>query len=70
MRRALPFVAGFAVGLGEAVLRWISTAFAAIERVHGEVHDTVVCEAFAAELDRWLEAAGLDPIDACSEFDW
>jgi hypothetical protein len=54
----------------EAVLRWISTAFAAIARVHGEVHDTLVCEAFAVELDRWLEAAGLDPIDACSEFDW
>jgi hypothetical protein len=66
MRRALPFVAGFVVGLAIAGGR---LAYG-LTHVHGEVHDTVVCEAFAVELDRWLEAAGLDPIDACSEFDW
>jgi hypothetical protein len=52
----------------EAVLRWIEVAFSVVERVHGEAGDTAVCEAFAQELDRWLEAAGFDPIDACDEF--
>jgi hypothetical protein len=52
----------------DAVLRWIQAAFSVVERVHREAGDTVVCEAFAQELDRWLEAAGFEPIDACDEF--
>jgi hypothetical protein len=27
-----------------------------------------VCEAFADELDRWLMAAGYEPVDAFDEF--
>lgn len=52
----------------EAVLRVVKAEFDVVSRRFGEAWDTTVCEATAAELDRWLEAAGEEPIDACTEF--
>ncbi|HEX6714254.1 MAG TPA: hypothetical protein VF066_12750 [Thermoleophilaceae bacterium] len=39
-----------------------------VENKYEEAYDTAVCEAFADELDRWLDAAGYEPIDALDEF--
>jgi hypothetical protein len=39
-----------------------------VENRYEEAYDTAVCEAFADELDRWLLAAGYEPIDAFDEF--
>jgi hypothetical protein len=39
-----------------------------VENRHEEAYDTAVCEVFADELDRWLYAAGYDPVDAFDEF--
>lgn len=52
----------------EAVLRVVKAEFDVVSRRFGEAWETTVCEATAAELDRWLEAAGEEPIDACTEF--
>jgi hypothetical protein len=38
------------------------------ENRYEEAYDTAVCEAFADELDRWLIAAGHEPVDAFDEF--
>jgi hypothetical protein len=39
-----------------------------VELRFDEATDTAVCEAFADELDRWLIAAGYEPVDAFDEF--
>jgi hypothetical protein len=51
----------------EAVLRIVRAQTYALSRRYGEARDTTVCEALAAELDRWLEPAGEEPINACDE---
>jgi hypothetical protein len=38
-----------------------------VENRYEEAYDTAVCDAFA-ELDRWLTAAGYEPVDAFDEF--
>jgi hypothetical protein len=39
-----------------------------VENRYNEAYDTAVCDAFADELDRWLLAAGYEPVDAFDEF--
>ena len=39
-----------------------------VEDKYSEAYDTAVCDAFADELDRWLLAAGYEPVDAFDEF--
>jgi hypothetical protein len=57
-------------GAGRAeTLGGVSDDLQRIDKRFGEVHDTVVGEAIAAELDKWLKAAGFTTIDARDEFD-
>ena len=50
------------------VMRVVATRFQALEDSYDEAGDTAVREAFADELDRWLTAAGYEPIESYDEF--
>jgi hypothetical protein len=50
------------------VMAAVKRAYLAVERTYEEAADTAVCDRFADELDRWLTAAGYEPVDAMQEF--
>ena len=52
----------------QEVLDMIKPRWAQVAERHEETWDTAVRDAFAVELDRLLEAAGFEPLDAHSDF--
>ena len=51
-----------------AVMRQVRRDYFAVEERFEEAGDTVVCERFAVEMNRWLRAAGYRLIEAADEF--
>lgn len=52
----------------ERTMARVRRDYGRVEDRYKEAYDTAVCEDFADELDRWLIAAGFDPVDAFDEF--
>jgi hypothetical protein len=50
------------------VMARVRRDYGKVEDKYKEATDTAVCDAFADELDRWLYAAGFEPVDAFDEF--
>jgi sarcosine oxidase gamma subunit len=52
----------------KTVMASVRRLYGAVEDRYEEAFDTAVRESFADELDRWLVAAGYEPIDSYDEF--
>ena len=52
----------------EEVMAMVSRRLGEVAERHEEASDTAVVEAFADELDRFLVAAGFEPVEAYDEF--